>query len=1085
MWGSHSQKKIAFIDAQKTFLDANKIANNGKYLDAVSLLHQVNKNDSLYLDAMTNKSYYLLQIRKFNEVIKTVDSVISIENRDPRTATLYINKMAALISIKKSEEALKLADKALELFPVNHLLNYNKALAYEKLGKPKKAIEFYQKTISYKPLYANPHLRMGNLCYQQGLFAQALMCFNTYLLLNPDGSSSKAILKSLNNNVTTKYPNKKNPDLNFSVDDSNFESIDLILNSHLALNESYQTNNPINISLTKQTHALLTQLKDFEATEDFWGKRYIPLYQWIFNNNHFNNFIYTITYSSENSDHKKIISKNLKEIKSFLGVFRQKWIELLSPNKVELNGENKIHFFSYNNYSLASNGGLKDGKEFGLRTFYHSKGNIQATGFYNENNKKDGDWKWYYENGKLKETGTFKDGLLQGKNILYHNNGRLYIDAIAKDSKLEGEYKYYLPSGALAQKKYFKEGKLNGSYTSYFSVGEKIPEFKSTYSNDSIVNSLDEHYAHGEIYQKSFYKNGQLSKSKRYYVNGNLWEDLNYKEGKLNGPYTLYFNNKKIAQSGQIENGDNTGPWKTYFRNGILESEFNYQNGKIHGIYKHYSPDGKPYYEMQYRKGEIISYKFFDKKGNIIKEARKKAGEFLYEGYNPNGSLLAKGIYDVKGGKSGEWKFYSNYGVLSEKGNYKDDKPIGKHFSYFSNGNVKIEQEFKEGLRDGYYVEFHPNGNIKKQGWNKDDKQHGEWRDYFIDGSLKKKLFFHKGEFHGEVLLYDVNNKLVTKLIYEYGNLLKEFSYNENHNISYKFDFNNPEKEEVLVENFSNGKIKAKIQFLNKVKHGPSIFYAPNGKIIYQGNYSNGNAQGKHVTNYNNGKLKYEYNYLNNNLHGKQIDYYENGKIDGYEFYEYGEINGKSISYYKNGNVSHIRNYVGGVLHGKYKFFAENGKLQLIRIYNHGELIGYSYHDKNGKEIEMIPLTHGSGKIVSYYDNGKTSKEMEFYNGEFVNSYKEYYYSGEIKEEMIFLIDDYHGKKIEYFKNGKIKAERNYIHGIIDGKTKIYHENGKLKLEENYKNGDRSGISKEYSKRGKLIKEYLYFNDDLISIKTN
>ena len=64
--------------------------------------------------------------------------------------------------------------------------------------------------------------------YRQGMFT---MSFNFYILLEDDEESSFQILKSLNANVKTKYP-EKNPEVSLSKDDHNFKGIDQILNSH-------------------------------------------------------------------------------------------------------------------------------------------------------------------------------------------------------------------------------------------------------------------------------------------------------------------------------------------------------------------------------------------------------------------------------------------------------------------------------------------------------------------------------------------------------------------------------------------------------------------------------------------------------------------------------------------------------------------------------------------------------------------------------------------------------------------------------------------------------------------------------------
>ena len=86
-----------------------------------------------------------------------------------------------------------------------------------------------------------------------------------------------------------------------------------------------------------------------------------------------------------------------------------------------------------------------------------------------------------------------------------------------------------------------------------------------------------------------------------------------------------------------------------------------------------------------------------------------------------------------------------------------------------------------------------------------------------------------------------------------------------------------------------------------------------------------------------------------------------------------------------------------------------SGKLQLIRFYNHGEIIGYSYLDKNGTEIAMIPLVNESGEIKAFFDNGKVSKTQEFKYGKLINNFKSYTYDGTLIEDIKYINDERHG----------------------------------------------------------------------------
>ena len=65
----------------------------------------------------------------------------------------------------------------------------------------------------------------------------------------------------------------------------------------------------------------------------------------------------------------------------------------------------------------------KDGKREGEWKKYHDNGKLKSIGSYKDG-KRDGEWKWYYENGKLEKIGVFKNGNQQDALTYYDETGR-------------------------------------------------------------------------------------------------------------------------------------------------------------------------------------------------------------------------------------------------------------------------------------------------------------------------------------------------------------------------------------------------------------------------------------------------------------------------------------------------------------------------------------------------------------------------------------------------------------------------------------------------------------------------------------
>lgn len=1078
-----SQEKIPFVDyteIEKLITESSDEIEDQK---KIQLLDRINENDSMYYDVLSSKSYYLFRLKKYNDVIKIANEGIN-DKHESSKESFYINKGVALTSLKKYKEAIATYNLGIKAYPKNHLLWFNKGVVFETEGKFNEALSAYKMCITLNPMYKKPHLQMGNIFYKQERITQALMCFNLYLLLEPDAEGAFTILKSLNNIVTAKNINKRNEDFELLDADDSYEDIDLVLDSKMTIRKGYVIDNKINIALTRQNHAMIEQLKSFEGNGGFWDKKYVALYKWIAENNYFDDFIYTLSYSIENPDFKKIIGKKTKSITAFLEKFKMKWADIVAQNTIIFNGKKQEVTYSYNDSYVDAIGKLKNEVTVGYWEYYNENGLLIAKGNFDDSGKKIGKWTWYNGIDRIKETAFYEEGKLNGENIMLHKNQKQYVDAIYKDNTLNGEYKYYNNKGALLQKKYFKDGELEGVYESYFKVGNKILEYNIPYKKGLIEGESIEYYADGNIYAKANYIGGKINGvEKKYHFNKQLASEINYLNGKLNGSYKLYHTNGQLSEEGQSLEGFYDGNWKLYYSNGTLKSEFTYKKGKLTGLYKFYDADGKLYYEHTYRKGNIVAYKFYNKKGEVVKEVKKKGGEFYYEGLSPIGNKTSEGLYDISGGKKGDWKFYSDNGVLTGKGNYIDGKTTGDYFHYYNNGSKQSITPYKDDVIEGYYSGYHLNGKLSVQGWYKEGLEHGEWRYYYLDGTVQSINFFHKGKLHGTQEYFGGDGRLVSKSKMNFGELVSEIKFDANESSFEQINYQSNNDEYSIISKHFNGEVKTNNTYVNGVMHGSYKEFYFNGNRRVTGSYVNGKQNGLWTWYYDTGEVESKVNYLNGNLNGKCVNYYKTGEIEDEYIYRYGLNVGTHVSYFKNGKKELVKTFLEDELHGKMEFYEPSGKLQLVRFYNYGRLIGYSYLGKDGKELPMIELVNETGKIIAFFDNGKKSKLMEYKNGDLVNSYKSYFYNEMIEDEIIYVDGEYNGVKKEYFLNGKLKEEVEYNYGIRHGEAIEYYENGQKKEEKRYLNNLLQGVAKFYNKDGKLKKRIKYFNDKITAIE--
>ncbi|MGW9684880.1 hypothetical protein [Flagellimonas sp. 2504JD1-5] len=1077
-----AQEKIPFVDYNTVNEKVGETAEKGEYEKTVEYLNKISKSDSTYCSVMVTKSYYLMAQKKYNEAIAITDEGLGSKCYDLHSS-FYVNKVASLLGQDKNQDALDICEVGLKRFPQNKTLWYNKGVCLEKTDKWEEAVDAYQKTILLDPFYKNAYLKLGDICYKQELISQALMSYNMYLVIEPDASNAFSLLKLLNTTAQSKNTYEKNPDINVSEDDESFEEIDLIINNRVALNEKYETGNEIDIALIRQNHALMESLKNFSGNGGFWDTKFVPYYQWIVNQGLFDAFSYTISYSIENETYAKVIEKKIDEIQEFFDLSKQKWVDIVKNNTIKQNGKVETLTYYFEDGYTKGIGKTENNVVVGPWELFNDKGRLTAKGTFSSDGSRDGEWIFYNAQGKIKESAQYVDGKLNGKNVLYHENGKQNILANYKNGNLEGEYLLYNKNGALQQKKQFKNDELDGEFYSYHDVGEELLKSKASYVNGKVNGKYSEYFPTGTISSEINFKDGMAhGQETKYYLNGQLDTDLNSKNGFVDGYYKLFYPNGSSKEVGQTFEGNYVGHWQTFYSNGTLESDFNYDDkSQTDGEYKYYDIDGKLHYIFEYRRGEFIAYKYFDKEGNVIEENRKKGGEFYYKGHSSYGKIKSEGLYDIKGGKKGKWKYYSKHGILTDEGVYEDNNLQGEYKGYYTSGELQSISHYKNDSLNGYYVNYHKNGKIKRQGWYKDNNLHGEWKSYAPDGIVSEINFYHKGLLHGEQLLFSGKGLKTQASIYNYGDQLNDTYYDIDGNVAYTIKYESDKEKYELVFQHQNEKPGTKITYVNGIRHGPFSYFDFYGIKKTEGNYLNGKLHGEVTWYHDNGKVETVANYMNGELDGDYIYYYENGTIDTKNYYNSGKLQKNAVSYYENGNIKNRSEYYDDMRHGRRETYSPTGKLQLVRFYEHGRLKGYSYLDENLEEVPMIPMENETGKMLTYYDNGKISRDMEYSNGNLVNVYKEYYYSGQLLEEIYYIKGEIDGRRVEYFSNGNVKKERNYTLGNLNGIVKEYFENGNLKRETTYLHDVKEGVSKEYDENGKLIIEETYFNGDIIS----
>lgn len=172
--------------------------------------------------------------------------------------------------------------------------------------------------------------------------------------------------------------------------------------------------------------------------------------------------------------------------------------------------------------------------------------------------------------------------------------------------------------------------------------------------------------------------------------------------------------------------------------------------GRRHGVWKQYYPNSTQLrYEGEFKNGkEIGEFRFYCEKCGSKPNAIKI--------FNPNDDIA-------------EVKFFEKGKLISE-GKMDGKMHIGKWVYYHKNSNrIMTEEHYSNGKLDGLKITYYPNGKIAEEQQFKDGIQEGKHNYYSSQGVLLKKLIYKNNQLDGPAIYYDAKGNVLVEGTYKNG----------------------------------------------------------------------------------------------------------------------------------------------------------------------------------------------------------------------------------------------------------------------------------------------------------------------------
>ncbi len=1051
-----------------------------KYADALAKYEAVSENDTTYEDALLEIGVLHYKQKDLDRCEKAFLRGHALKGEH---AHIFAKNLGLLYSEqKKYDQALALLDASLKEFPRNTDLLYTKGGVLENKGDHLAALETYMACARTNPYHERTHLRISVLALNEGALAQAAMAQFYYLYVTDGGEAATNALVWVNEILRGSV--KTEPKKIAIPGREAYTELDLLLENRVTLNKDYKAYKDLVLPFARQYHLMVDQLAKDPPTGDFFSDYYLPIFLQFRKEGLEEGFLYHCLGYSGNEDHQKEVKKNAAKRDKFYTRAADLLREQRCTFPEELSTGKQDVYHAYEDDALLAFGPYDKATRnlVGESSFFHPNGRLASHGTFDDQGRRQGGWTYYHPNGRVRSRDHYTDNELDGVYVDYYDSGVREDSAQFKAGKVNGPYYEHSRSGGLRRMRTFNNEGANGPSEVYYQCGTK--EYDIQLKDGKTEGTVTGYYADGKKeFEGTFVNDERNGVNRNYDREGRISSEVSYVNGQADGPFKYYHANGKLRLEGQSKAGNVVGERRSYHVNGVLEEVERYNDkGKAHGVSQEYDADGKPTFETTWENGRMMSYKYFDKTGAVIKEARRQKGAFDFVGYFANGAKATEGRYRDGEGKEGEWVYYWEDGSVRSRERFQDGNLHGRVDNFHRSGELSSSSTYVNGEETGPYCYYYPNGAKRDEGMKVEGDLHGERLLYRPDGSLERREFYQNGVSHGIQYAYDPEGRVVDKTWYDRDIFTGLVSLDTLGRVIDSIAV--PAGTEFLLKGKQlDGKVRREHTYRNRIAHGPYKAYHPNGKVSVEGQFVNGDRHGEWKFYYHTGKLSGTAVYDLGTLHGPDVDYYENGNKKSEVTFVHGQREGDLVRYHENGQVSSRVPQFFDLDHGTATYYTDKGEVEMVRYYFMDRLVGYSYEGPDGQLVDTIPVVNETGRIETKFRNGKTARIMDLKNGYLHGELVQYGSDGKLLGKRTYVNGDEHGTSELYHANGQLRYKGDYICGQAHGEHLSYYDTGKVRQRALYRAGEQHGTTLRYDRTtGKVTEELYYHNDNLHAI---
>jgi antitoxin component YwqK of YwqJK toxin-antitoxin module/tetratricopeptide (TPR) repeat protein len=1080
-------------DAAAIFKEGSALREKEQYDEAVARYSLITPGDSAYADAQSELAIALLGAKKYSEAVAAAQRSLAAE---PFSASTLGILASAQEENKQFDAARQTYANALKLYPYNEALWLDRAIGEYNQGQMAPAFTYLQRAALLRPLHGTPHRLLGLLAARQGQQARALISLLTYLAIEPGADRSQGVLVLVEKISSGQPIVEESEKVTSVVPNTEFEELDQLITSKVALNKDYLTKVKFNAALVKQTQLLVEKFPvDADPASDFWVRVYAPLVKVLRQEDNLTTFTYLVLYSANDDRARQWVKSNKSRVEKLTDALSGP-IQALHNQQPLPDG--KLAAAWYTSTRLEGLGpGTRDADgsvtpTAGPWLFLGKDGEIRERGSYAGPAKRGGLWQTLRPDGSVELEQTYastgaSQGELDGTTRMFYPGGQPKSEGVYRTGKIEGTAKSYAPTGKVSETRQFVGDDLEGEVVSFYPDGK--PSYRAQMRADKKEGPLQRFYPDGTPEMRFGYTADQLQGPYEvFYPNKTLEKKGTYDKDELNGPYTLNHPNGQPRETGTYTKGKRTGLWRAYYASGKLSVEETFDEaGKTHGVYHDYDSQGRLLADTYYDHGRIVRMVHFNAAGKATSDVAFKKGRQEVKTYDLEGRVRNTGFIE-NGNQAGEWRRFFADGALREVAHYDaaTGNQVGASELYYANGQLRQRSNFaSDGNREGYFEQFYVDGQREQTGFYHLGQPQGVWKSYSANGRLSQQRELNGGELNGPMLTYETGGKPTGEWTYAYGKLRQAITYDSTGRVAQRQELPATATEVQWHFPGSSGQpaVLNRAGLADGDYEGSQTWLYPNGQPEVTMHMHGGKRYGPYRVQYPSGQTSVEGEYLNGERYGQFSNYYADGTLQNRGRYLAGQRVGEWTFNFPNGKLEKVLTFDDeGELQGPSRYYNPAGELVLEQRYEQGSLVSsLAPGAAPGTAAQVLPPAGGTVQVA--FANGKPAASETYQHGYPAAPFVYYYSTGQVFRRVNYQKGLRSGALVSYWPSGKPMEEENYQHGELHGRCRYYRPDGTLEREETYCAGEHRGPTTYYNAQGKPERTEAYWNNSFYTAR--